>query len=92
MTDICSKEEVLKRNISNININCKYEKLGCEFTASLNNLEELKIHYREGMYKHLKMCYEEYAVLEEKFEQLRAIVSRSAQPQREEGKNFDKVQ
>ena len=79
MTDRYLKEDPgeLKLPFVNININCKYEKLGCEFKAPLNNLEQLKTHYREDMYKHLKMCYEEYAVLEEQMEQLRAIIIHS---------------
>ena len=89
MTDSnsCTGEELGKQKLSNvnsININCKYEKLGCEFKAPLNKLEELKTHYREEMYRHLKMCYREYAMLEEKFEQLRAIMNSSSKGHNQE--------
>ena len=72
-----SYREKVSKNV--IYINCKYEKVGCEFKVPMNRLEELKTHYREGMYTHLKICYQEYTKLEEKFEELKSIITSSEQ-------------
>ena len=85
MTDKCpnkSSSEKVSKNA--IYINCKYEKVGCEFKVPMHRLEELKTHYREGMYTHLKICFQEYSKLEEKFGELKSIISPSQQQQQQQ--------
>ena len=88
MTEKCPNQlssDKVSKNV--IYINCRYEKVGCEFKVPMNRLEELKTHYREGMYIHLKICYQEYTKLEEKFEELKSIISSSQQQQQQQGNN-----